>query len=141
MQELAQLGGLSHIISDGTILGFGAGARDDSLPLGRSGDQIVPEEHGIARCGAMSVRAASPVGISVDDQDGAGRAAQQQAEVRCPTKIAQDALHGRQVGLPRVVHMQADLLHGISDVRPCERQILKGSGNAPELRGVRNRRP
>jgi hypothetical protein len=39
------------------------------------------------------------------------------------------------------VHVQADLLHGISDVGPCERQVLEGSGNAPELRGVCNRRP
>jgi hypothetical protein len=48
MQELAQPGGLSHSIGDGTVLGFGAGAGDDSLPLGRLGDQVVPEEHGIA---------------------------------------------------------------------------------------------
>jgi hypothetical protein len=67
MQELAQPGGLSHTICDGTVLGFGAGAEDDSLPLGRLGDQVVPEEHGIARHGATSVRAASPVGIGVDD--------------------------------------------------------------------------
>jgi hypothetical protein len=39
------------------------------------------------------------------------------------------------------VHVQADLLHGIRDVGPCERQVLEGSGNAPELRGIRNRRP
>jgi hypothetical protein len=116
MQELAQPSGLSHTIGDDTVLGFGAGAADNSLPLGRLGDQVVPEEHGIARRGATSVRAASPVGIGVDDQVGAGRAAQQQAEVRRPTKIAQDALHGRQVGLLRVMHVQADLLHGISDV-------------------------
>jgi hypothetical protein len=38
MQELAQLGGLSHTIGDDTVLGFGAGAGDDSLPLGRPGD-------------------------------------------------------------------------------------------------------
>jgi hypothetical protein len=38
MQELAQPGGLSHTIGDDTILGFGAGARDDSLLLGRPGD-------------------------------------------------------------------------------------------------------
>jgi hypothetical protein len=56
-------------------------------------------------------------------------------------KIAQDALHGRQVGLPRAVHVQANLLHDISDVGPCGRQVLKGSNNAPELRGVCNRRP
>jgi hypothetical protein len=43
MQELVQPGGLSHTIGDGTVLGFGTGAGDDSLPLGRSGDQVVPE--------------------------------------------------------------------------------------------------
>jgi hypothetical protein len=60
---------------EGTILGFSAGAGDDSLPLGRPGDQVVPEEHGITRRGATSVRAASPVGIGLDDQVRAGRAA------------------------------------------------------------------
>jgi hypothetical protein len=76
MQELAQPGGLSHTISNGTVLSFGARAGDDSLPLSRPGDQVVPEEHGIARRGATSVRAASPVDVSVDDQVRAGRAAQ-----------------------------------------------------------------
>jgi hypothetical protein len=88
MQELAQPSGLNHTIGDGTVLGFGAGAGDDSLPLGRPGDQVVPKEHGIPRRGATSVRIASPVGIDVDDQVGAGRAAQQQAEFRRPMKIA-----------------------------------------------------
>jgi hypothetical protein len=37
--------------------------------------------------------------------------------------------------------VQTDLLHGISDVGPCQRQVLEGSDNAPELRGVHNRRP
>jgi hypothetical protein len=74
MQELAQPGGFSHTIGDGTVLGFGAGAGDDSLPLGRPGDQVFPEEHGIARRGVMSVRTASLVGIGVDDQVGVGRA-------------------------------------------------------------------
>jgi hypothetical protein len=141
MQEPVQPGGLSHTIDDGTVLGFGVGAGDDNLSLGRPGDQVVPEEHDIARRGATSVRAAIPVGVGVDDQVGVGRAAQQQAEVGCPTKIAQDVLHGRQVGLPRVMHVQADLLHGISDVGPCERQVLEGSGNTLKLRGVHNRRP
>jgi hypothetical protein len=40
-----------------------------------------------------------------------------------------------------VVHVQADLLHDISDIGPCERQVLESSDNAPELRGVHNRRP
>jgi hypothetical protein len=37
--------------------------------------------------------------------------------------------------------VQTDLLHSISDVGPCEHQILEGSDNAPELKGVRNKRP
>jgi hypothetical protein len=74
MQELAQPDGLSHTIGDGTVLGFDAGAGDDSLPLGRPGHQVVPEEHGIVRRGATSVRAASPVGVDVDDQVGARQA-------------------------------------------------------------------
>jgi hypothetical protein len=72
MQELTQLGGLSHIIGDGTVLSFDAGAGDDSLLLGRPGDQVVPEEHGITRRGATSVQAANPVGVGVDDQVEAG---------------------------------------------------------------------
>jgi hypothetical protein len=36
--------------------------------------------------------------------------------------------------------VQADLLHDISDVGSYECQVLEGSGNAPELRGVRNKR-
>jgi hypothetical protein len=67
MQELTQPGGLSHTIGDCTVLSFDAGTGDDSLPLGRPGDQVVPEEHGIARHGVMSVRAASPVGVGVDN--------------------------------------------------------------------------
>jgi hypothetical protein len=56
-------------------------------------------------------------------------------------KIAQDALHGREVGLPVVVHVQTYLLNGVGDVRPCECQVLESSCNAPELRDVLNRRP
>jgi hypothetical protein len=72
MQELAQPGGLSHTIGNDTVLSFGAGAGDDSLPLGRPGDQVVPEEHGIAQCGVTNVWAVNPIGVGVDDQVGAG---------------------------------------------------------------------
>jgi hypothetical protein len=66
---------------------------------------------------------------------------QKKTVVRRPLKIAQDALHGRQIGLSRVVHVQTDLLYGVGDVGPCECQVLKSSCNAPELRGVLNGRP
>jgi hypothetical protein len=87
------------------------------------------------------VREASPADVGVGDQVGARRAAQQQDEVWCLTKIAQYVLHGRQVGLTGVMHMQIDLLHDVGDVGPCERQVLESSYNAPELRGILNRMP
>jgi hypothetical protein len=39
------------------------------------------------------------------------------------------------------MHIEADLLDGISDVRAGERQVLKGPGEASELRWISNRRP
>jgi hypothetical protein len=66
---------------------------------------------------------------------------QKKTVVRRPLKIAQDALHGCQMGLPSVVHVQTDLLHIIGDVGPCECQVLESPCNAPELRGVLNGRP
>jgi hypothetical protein len=45
------------------------------------------------------------------------------------------------MGLPRVAHVQTDLLHGVGNVRPCECQVLESSCNAPKLRGIVNRRP
>jgi hypothetical protein len=43
--------------------------------------------------------------------------------------------------LPRVIHVQTDLLHDIGDIGPCEYQVLESSYNAPKLRGILNGRP
>jgi hypothetical protein len=48
VEQLMQPGGLSHAVGNGTILGLSAGAGDDNLPLGRPGNQVVPQEHHIA---------------------------------------------------------------------------------------------
>jgi hypothetical protein len=85
-----------------------------------------------------SVWTTSPVSVRIDDEVRATRMTQKKTVVWRPLKIAQDALHGRQMGLPRVVHVQTYLLHDIGDVGPCECQVLQSSCNAPELRGVLN---
>jgi hypothetical protein len=61
---------------------------------------------------------------------------QKKSVVRRPLKIAQDALHYCQMGLPRVVHMQTDPLHDVGDAGPCECQVLESSYNTPELRDI-----
>jgi hypothetical protein len=42
VEQLTQPDGLSHAVSNGTILGLSAGAGDDGLPLGRPGNQVAP---------------------------------------------------------------------------------------------------
>jgi hypothetical protein len=42
VEQLSQPSGLSHVVGNDTILGLSAGAGDDGLPLGRSGNQDVP---------------------------------------------------------------------------------------------------
>jgi hypothetical protein len=48
VEQLSQPSGPSHVVGNDTILGLGAVAGDDGLPLGRSGNQVVPQEHRIA---------------------------------------------------------------------------------------------
>jgi hypothetical protein len=53
----------------------------------------------------------------------------------------QDALHRGEVRLPGFMHMKANLLDNVGDVRAGERQILKGPGETSELSWINNRRP
>jgi hypothetical protein len=53
----------------------------------------------------------------------------------------QDVLHSRQVGLPGVVHMQTNLLHGVGDVGSSKRQVLESVCDASELGDVLYRGP
>jgi hypothetical protein len=48
VEQLTQPSGLSHAICNGTILSLSVRAGDDGLPLGRPGNQVVPQEHRIA---------------------------------------------------------------------------------------------
>jgi hypothetical protein len=141
VEQLSQPSGLSHAIGNSTILGLNAGAGDDGLPLGRLGNQVVPQEHHIAGRRAASVWTTGPVSVCIDKWVRAARTTQKKTVVWCPLKIAQDALHDHQMGLPRIVHVQTDLLHCVGDVGPYECQVLQSSRNALELRDVLNGRP
>jgi hypothetical protein len=48
VEQLTQPSGRSHAVGNGTILGLSAGAGDNGLPLGRPGNQVIPQEHRIA---------------------------------------------------------------------------------------------
>jgi hypothetical protein len=141
VEQLSQPSGLSHAVGNGTILGLNAGAGDDGLSLDRPGNQVVIQKHRIAWHRATSVWTTGPVTVRVDDEVKVARTTQKKTVVWRPLKIAQDAFHGHQMGLLRVVRVQTDLLHIIGDVKPCECQVLENSCNALELRDVLNGRP
>jgi hypothetical protein len=48
MEQLPQPSGLSHTIGDNMVLGLRARTGDDSLPFGRPGHQIGPQEDRVA---------------------------------------------------------------------------------------------
>jgi hypothetical protein len=48
VEQLTQPSGLSHAVGNDTRLGISARAGDDGLPLGRPGNQVIPQEYRIA---------------------------------------------------------------------------------------------
>jgi hypothetical protein len=89
----------------------------------------------------MCVRTPHPVSVCVDGEVGAGRVTQEKVILKSPLKVAQHVLHGHQVGFPRVVHMQTNLLHGVGDVGLGERQVLKSTSDTPKLGSILYQRP
>jgi len=61
--------------------------------------------------------------------------------VNSALEILQDALHGAEVRLPRVMHVKTDLPNGISNIRASESEILEGPSYAAIMGGVRHRGP
>jgi hypothetical protein len=53
----------------------------------------------------------------------------------------QSALHGGEVELPWVKHVEVDLLYSVGDVEARERQVLECPREAPEVSQISNRRP
>jgi hypothetical protein len=54
-------------------------------------------------------------------------------------EVAQDPLESGEMGLLRLVHMQAHLLDGIGGVRSAEGEVLERAGQAPVGRRVSDR--
>ena len=50
--------------------------------------------------------------------------------------VPEDVLDKRKVGLARIVHEQADLLHCVCKIRSSQREVLKGAGETPVLSGI-----
>jgi hypothetical protein len=51
------------------------------------------------------------------------------AKLQSSLDVAQNALHGGEVRLSRIMHKQANMLNCISDIRTSEGKILKCTSN------------
>jgi hypothetical protein len=141
-EELPKPTSFGRTIYHGAILNLGARAGDDVLAFGGPGDEVVAEEHIIARGALMCIWATHPVRIRVDRQlRGGGEASQVEGEVQGASQIAQDALYHSEVRLLGIMHMEADLLNCVGDVGAGERHVLEGPDEAHELSWISNKRP
>jgi hypothetical protein len=66
-KQLSKPTGLCHAVGHGAVLCLSTRMRDDVLTLRGSGDEVVAQEHCVARSGMVSVGTIGPVSISVDD--------------------------------------------------------------------------
>lgn len=133
LEKLAEPTGFSDGVGDSPILRFSAGAGDCMLSLGRPRDEVIAKKHTIAGGGATSVRTARPVRIRIGDEAIRGRRSELQSMVKRALDVPKNSLNQQQVLITWVVHVEAYLMHGISDVWSSERQILEGSSKTPVL--------
>ena len=62
-----------------------------------------------------------------------------QSEVQGALKVPENALESAQMGLPGVMHIQANLLNCIGNIWPGEGEILKSPSKTAVLTGIWNR--
>jgi len=138
-QELTQPGRLRNAVSNSPVLRLCTGAGDDRLSLGRPGDQVAAEEDGVPRSGATCVRTASPVSVGVDDKLGGRRSVKSKTAVNCATNVAKKPLQRGKMRLSRIMHMKADLLNCIRNIRPGESEVEQGTSDTLVSSRVSNR--
>ena len=136
LQELSEPSRLGNGVGDGTVLRFSAGAGDGMLALGGPRHQVVAKEDTVARGRTPCVGAACPVRIRVRDQRISGRWHELEAVAEGALDVAKNTLDQREMLVSRIVHVKADLLHGVRDVWTCERQVLQGTGETAIFRRI-----
>jgi hypothetical protein len=97
---------------------------DDVLTLREPGDEVVAQEHRVAWSRPGSIGTTGPVSISVDDEVRCRGKKKKQAEVEGALEVPKDTLHCREMGLMRVVHVEAQLLNHVGNIGPGEGEVL-----------------
>jgi hypothetical protein len=98
-KQLSKPTHLCHAVGYDTVLRLSARTGGDVLTLRRPGDEVVTQEHRVARSGPASVGTTGPVSISVDDEVRRRGVAKKQAVVEGALEVPKDALRGYEMGL------------------------------------------
>jgi hypothetical protein len=106
------------------VVRFNARTGDDVLTLRGPRDEVVAQEHRIARSRLASVGTTGLVNISVDDEVRRRGAVKKQAVVEGALEVPNDALRGREMGFMRVMHVEAHLLDRVGNVGSGEGGVL-----------------
>jgi hypothetical protein len=80
--------------------------------------------------GPVSVRTTGLVSISVDDEVRRRGTTKKQAEVEGALEVSKDVLHDHEMGLTRVVHVEAHLLDLVGNVETSESEVLESQNQA-----------
>jgi hypothetical protein len=114
-----------HTVGHDVVLCLSAQTRDDALTLRGPGHEVVAQEQRVAQSGPASVGTTGPVSINVDNEVRRRGAAKKQAMVDGALEVPKDALHGREMGLTGVVHVEAHLLDHIGNVGLDKGEVLE----------------
>ena len=101
--------------------------------------EVAAQKDSIAGRGPASVWAASPVSVGVDDKIGGGRPVEEEPVVDRAPEVAEEPLESGEMWLPRIMHVETDLLDCIGDVWPGESKILQGTSQTPVGSRISNR--
>jgi hypothetical protein len=124
-KQLSKPTRLCHAVGHDAVHRLSARMGDDVLTLRGPGDEVVAQEHCVARSGPASVETTGPVSISVDDEVRRRGVVKKQTVVEGALEVSKDALRDREMGLMRVVHVEAHLLDHVGNVGPSEGEVLE----------------
>jgi len=100
--------------------------------------QVVAKDVTEAGGGAACVGAARPVSVRVGGELADVSSAQVKTGGEGALDVLENALDQREVRLAGIMHEQAYLLNSICQIRPCQGEVLEGTGETPVLGGVSN---
>jgi hypothetical protein len=101
--------------------------------LGGPEDEVVTKEDRIPKSGLASIGAPGPISITVDHKLICGLSMKKNTKIQSALKIAENTLQGNHVRLSRIMHMEADLLNCIRNIRASECQVLQSTGQAATI--------